>query len=208
MRWKVLALCMLSVVGPALADEPQNTVLTEDFEGDLSAWTGRHSGTHSGEIQTDPLDITNHALTFSAASSFGDICSQDFAVAAGQKILLTFDYLGFPRPGSISGLHGAFVGYADDNLPSQGLWLVATTAISGADPILIDDGTWHSYSVSFDPYAVFTPEDRRIVIMLEDHILPAWDVYFDNIRVEVVRPVSTANPTWTAVKALYDAAAP
>ena len=51
--------------------EAQVTILSDDFEsGALSQWTGQNGGSTSGFITTDPLDASNHVLTF-AAVTFG-----------------------------------------------------------------------------------------------------------------------------------------
>jgi len=127
--------------------EAQGVVFRDDFEsGTLDQWTGKYFGPHSGIVVTDPLDGENLVVTFLQPTAGGDIFSDEFPVADGFLVTLSFDYLGLEVDGSEPGNFGGFIGYADDTIPSFGLgrWLAGTDGTSGADPILIDDGAWHS----------------------------------------------------------------
>jgi hypothetical protein len=180
-------------------------VFSDDFEGGLGQWSGKNLGGHSGVIVVDPHNPENHVVTFMQTTDRGDIFSQEIHVTNGEMLVLHFDYLGLPVVNSIPGSYGGFVGYADDTDPEtqRGCWLAATDPISEADPILIDDGTWHSYTVIFDPYDIFTPVGGVIRIKVQDHIDPTGDVFFDNFLVERLGPVATKESTWGRVKALY-----
>lgn len=195
------AIALAAIMGVPQSTVSQVVLFSEDFQGTLAQWTGKSNGAHSGVIVADPLDPSNRVVTFSEATAFGDIFSVEFPVSNGELLTLSFDYLGLPVAGTIPGSHGGFVGYADETaVPIVGRWLVGTDPISGADPILVDDGVWHTYTVTFDPYAFFTPSDDRILLIVEDHISPVFDVFFDNFRVETNGVVSTEESTWGVIK--------
>ena len=205
MRIKAAALA-IAIFSIPLAVSAQIVVFNDDFESGLGQWTGKNLGAHSGAIVLDPFDPTNHVVTFLQPTSSGDIFSAEISVANGLLVALHFDYLCVALEDSEPGNHGGFVGYADDTVPFQGLgiWLVGTDPTSGADPILIDDGSWHTYAVTFDPYGEVIPLAGDVIrILLQDFKFPAGDVFFDNIRVELLGAVVVEESTWGRVKALY-----
>ena len=77
---------------------------------------------------------------------------------------------------------------------------------------LIDDGTWHSYSIVFSPYDYFTPSDDAVRVMSEDWYgggpnhppsQNTQDAFFDNVVVTEYLPIPTKSSTWGMIKALY-----
>ena len=157
------------------------TLFFEDFESDLSEWTGKGGGSSSGVILDDPKE-SDKALSFTAVTGAGDIFSLDRFTSESQKLRLSFDYLGLAQPGSRSDDFGGFVGYSY-GLPGRHSWLMGTKAsYSGIVDHLLDTGSWNNYSVDFTA-------DQPIHLMFEDFGSSGrvtGDVYFDNIRLEAV----------------------
>ena len=69
----------------------------------LDQWTGKYFGPHSGIVVTDPLDGENLVVTFLQPTAGGDIFSDEFPVADGFLVTLSFDYLGLEVDGSEPG---------------------------------------------------------------------------------------------------------
>jgi hypothetical protein len=106
-------------------------------------------------------------------------------VEANEQYTLEFDYLGLPQAGSLPDNLGGFLGISA-GIPGDHYWLfgpVANPAEHQHD--LMEDGSWHTYSVTFTPSSLITTTDGTLRIMLEDGeglgSLPG-DAYFDNIR--------------------------
>jgi RHS repeat-associated protein len=180
--------------------ELPQTIFFEDFESDLSKWTGRTSsnGQHSGVIQSDPLE-TDHALAFESVISGGDFFTKQGLTLPGHSYRLSFDYLGLPKVGSQPGDYGGFIGYSKDFEPAgfdTFRWLAGTDTTSQADPSLIDDGTWHHYSIDFKGFSDGNP----FHLMLEDFRGIPGDAFFDNLRVEALPTTAARKTTYT-----YDA---
>src|SRR5213594_1311303 len=82
----------------------QRTVLFEDrFEsGNLDQWVGDVHGPHDGQIVADPLDKTNHVLSFTALDANGNLFSAaPIPLTNNQKYAVSFDYLGLAQEGSV-----------------------------------------------------------------------------------------------------------
>ena len=155
------------------------TLFYEDFESDLSNWTGESSGTHDGVIVVDLLDSLNNVLSFTGLNSGGDIFTTSTSFSSiGNQYILSFDYLGTNNDS------GGFIGFSYD-LPGSHVWLAGsdtnytgTTLWNTSTPgYLIGDNSWHHYSISFTTTA-------PIHLMLEefagsDSII--GNAYFDNI---------------------------
>ncbi len=175
-----VVVALLFCAGQAAAD----TVFLEDFEGDLSAWTGQNNGVHYGQIVDDPAE-NDHALTFTAMRSGGDIFSKQL-FAAGEY-WLTIDYYGDTKfntqdTGAILGICQTFLPI---NSPVNYSWFLSTSPTYG--DALIDDNSWHSYTYHFASSWAFH-------LMLEDWVgsgypRGAGDTYFDNIRLSDSAPV-------------------
>jgi len=170
----VLALALF-LASPAFA----GTVFFDDFQGgNLDKWTGTGGGGHNALLVTDPHDGSNTSIYFSAVNSAGDIF-EGSAVAVGVGTLLTleFDYMG---PIGLEG--GGYIGYSAGT-PGSHTWLLGTGSVSGAKPLLVDDGAWHSYSITFNS------NYSSVRVMIEDFSGPnstAFNAYFDNVRLSVV----------------------
>lgn len=152
----------------------------EDFESDLSQWTGKSAGAHHGQILADPLEA-DQAMNFTQLNSAGDIFSSGAYSSPNSKFKLSFDYLGDPTLGGSAGNLGGFIGHSF-GLPGSHSWLAGTSGASSAAPILIDDGAWHHYSIEFTTAG-------SIHVMIEDFSGSggvAGDAYFDNVRLESV----------------------
>jgi len=174
------------VIAAVLATSARADLFLDDFETDLSAWVGKDGGAHHGTIVTDPLDPTNNVLTFTQTNWGGDIFAtkDGFMLTSGQQYTISFKYLGDPTQGGTPGDLGGYAGISA-GLPGNHLWYYGTSNVSGAAPVLIDDGQWHSYSYTFTaPLSIGNP----IHLMFEDFYHPnyalanvAGDVYFDDV---------------------------
>lgn len=176
---------LIVLVGFLGAGAVANPLFIEDFESDLSLWTGKNNGVHNGVIVADPLNAGNHVLSFSATASGGDIFTiAAFDLVAGQQYTVSFDYLGLPSqiPGGAGGFAGLSQAY-----PGTHLWYYGTNSTSGAAPILVDDGQWHTYTYDFiAPSSI----GGSIHLMFEDYgysaASVAGDALFDNVQISTI----------------------
>ena len=185
----VLGISALGLIFAYPAQSTDLNLFTDDFESDLSQWVGKGGSSHNGQIVTDPLDSGNQVLNFTNLVGGGDVFSIDPLLSTSGEYRLSFDYLGIAQAGSTPNNLGGFAGYSF-GLPGNHIWLAGTSGISGAAPILKDDGSWHSYEFTFQ-----TPNAVRI--MLEDYIGSggiAGDAYFDNVSLEAIGAASVSIP--------------
>lgn len=183
---KKFILALVIVLG--LAGVAPANLFNENFQGDLSAWVGQGGvpSAHHGMIVSDPHDATNKVLTFTQTNLGGDIftTAAGFTLASGQEYTVSFKYLGDPSQGGTIGDLGGYAGLSA-GFPGSHLWYYGTNNVSGAQPVLVDDGQWHSYSYAFTaPLSI----GNHIHLMFEDFYAPnynlinkAGDVYFDDI---------------------------
>ncbi|GGA13364.1 calcium-binding protein [Okeania sp. KiyG1] len=165
------------------------TIFFEDFESNLSRWTGRFGGSFTGFITNDPLQ-NDQVVSFSGFGSGGDIFTQEsFRVLFNNSNIgiyrLSFDYLGLGLPGSIVGNFGGYVGYGSE-LTNADAWVAGTirdtNTLAEDFTDLQDTGRWESVEI------IFTT-DEEVHLIFED-----WsgsggvtgDVFFDNIRLEAL----------------------
>jgi hypothetical protein len=155
----------------------------EDFETSLSQWVDRNPANPFGKIVVDPINSTNHVLSFTRLGSFGSIFSQDRIISA-DNVSMTFDYLGIPSAADAADL-GGFFGISSKVNPDSSLnhrWIAGTGSF--ITPYhLVDDGAWHTYSLSFA-----SSIGPAVHLMFEDFITSgpkAGDVYFDNIHINI-----------------------
>lgn len=161
------------------------TLFYDDFEGDLSQWTGVYSyWGPSSAIVADPLQ-GDHALR-AGLNSGGDIRTIDPITSASGNYIISFDYLGSAVPGSNPGDFGGFLFWT-----GTWTWIGGTSGAYGYPNNLIDDGQWHSYSISLTS----SPGNS---IYIEDWIGSGWtggDAFFDNVRVtDEFGPTAAAVP--------------
>lgn len=177
------------VVATFFGATAQGDLFFDDFQGDLSAWVGQGglAGAHHGAIVDDVLNPGNKVLTFTRTNLGGDIfaTAAGFSLASGQQYTVSFDYRGDPQqggtPGNLGGYAGLSSGFAGNHI-----WYYGTSTVSGAAPVLVDDGQWRSYSYTFT-----TPLwiGNTIHLMFEDFWAAGYglnnvagDVYFDDVR--------------------------
>ncbi len=195
---------------PAVASPQDMVLFTDDFEGDMSQWIGPGGGPHSGAIVPDPLNPANHVLSFTALADNGDVFSARYPGYHGYVYLLYFDYLGFPAEGTPEGNTGGRVGAAQDTPGTPSFWMAATVDEACIQQELIDDGTWHSYILSFFPECVPEYKEGGFRVMLEDWCGRAPDVpqgisgdaFFDNVRL-FIHEVGVQESSWGAIKAKF-----
>ncbi len=153
------------------------SAFSENFEGTLAAWTDRNPSNPEAAIVVDPLRAGNHALSFNRLGSAGSIYSSDLITSSG-NFTVSFEYLGRPGLGGAANDLGGFFGISQ-GLPGNHYW-VAGTGSYPAPIDLIDDGAWHSYTLTFA-----STVGQLVHLMYEDYAGSggvAGDVYFDNIR--------------------------
>ena len=162
-------------------------LFSDNFEGDLSAWTGKYGGAHSGEIVVDPLDPTNRALHFTDFNSEGDIYTVESFTSKIDLFRLEFDYLGDLSQGGDSLDLGGFVGFTTVD-PGLGVenqmtlqWLAGSMENYPLSIMTLPDtGSWVHVEIWF-------PSADPISLVVEDYmkatgIAIAGDAYFDNIE--------------------------
>jgi hypothetical protein len=193
MKTNLLTGVLLTLSLIALPGRAQSTLFADDFEsGNLNQWTGKLGLPHHGLIVIDPLNPTNHVLTFTAGAAGGDIfnTSPISLVGQPQHFVLSFDFLALPIEGVPPLEYGGFAGITTDPdglLPHY--WLAGTffdalNVPATVATVLIADGQWHHYAVDFTE-VVLSNSLTSIQVMLEDWYellsIPG-DVYFDNIK--------------------------
>ncbi len=189
---RTLAL-LLALTGTACGSStgPESPpIFSEDFESGLSQWTGRQMG-HHAQIVDDPLNPGNKVVNFTETVAAGDIFSVPIPVVEGEEYQLRFDYLGLPQEGSQPGNLGGFIGVSDGAFRAE-IWLYGP-AQNPATHLhdLVEDGHWHSYSVTFTPSAMFQLAEGTVYLLLEDgegDLSVPGDAYFDNIEIYGPQP--------------------
>lgn len=176
---RLAALCT-ALSTPLFAGAATVSAFAEDFEGDLSAWTGIGGGAITqAAIVIDPLDSGNHVLGFPQLGSGGSIYTRDFVTTSGQ-FTVSFDYLGLPRAGSNLGNLGGFFGISL-GFPGAHQW-IAGTLDNYTSPFinLYDTGAWQRYTLTFS-----STIGQTVHLMFEDFVGSGGvtgDVFFDNIQ--------------------------
>ncbi len=177
MKTRLLLLCVGALL--LFAVNAQATIVFSDnFESGLSAWTGKSGGQHHGQTVVDPLSATNNALNFWALNAAGDMFTST-AFKDG-TYWLSFDYFGPANTTDSGGYVGVSQGF-----PGTHHWLWATGTASKASGVLVDSGSWNSYTFNFSSTYDFH-------LMLEDFSGSggvAGDAYFDNITLTNSKPV-------------------
>jgi hypothetical protein len=181
-----VALTLLAV--PVAASGPSGAFF-EDFESGLGQWSGRPNTAYSGQLMLDPLSSgRGQVLCFTNLNSGGDLFVSN-PIALSGLINLSFDYLGLPTLGGTPGDLGGFLGIIySPTATLQGtdlFWLAGTQdSYPGLSIGLIDDGTWHHYSLQLNASAL-----PAFHLMLEDYSgsggVPC-DIFFDNLSVTPV----------------------
>jgi len=201
----------LLLIASGASVQAQPSAVADDFEADLAQWTGKNGGGHHGVIVVDPLNPSNHSLTFSSTNNTGDIFSMEIPTGDAETYILGFDFLGLPDSGGISRTVDGYIGVSS-GLPGQPRWLAGVCEDNGIAVRLLADGQWHNYSVAFSPGVLFQPAVPRMRVMLEE-----WDgaasltcspgtpgaSLFDNITLAPEGVVSEGVQTWGVVKGLY-----
>ncbi len=129
MKKLILAtLLAAGAIAPALAD----TVYFSSNFSDLSAFTPKPGYSLAY--------TTGNTLTFSSGNSAGDI----FTTATFTGGYINFDYRG------VSGVDGGgYVGISSD-LPGSHVWLAGTSTTYWTPVSMVNDNTWHHYSIAFN----------------------------------------------------------
>lgn len=171
-----LALLATTALSATAATVP---AFAENFEGSLSAWTGINNGAITeAAIVVDPLNSGNHVLGFTKLGSGGSIYTVDTIATTTGQFTVSFDYLGLARAGSKAGDLGGFFGISQ-SFPGAHQW-VAGTGSYPAPIELVDDGQWHTYTLTFN-----TAIGSTVRLMFEDYMGSGGvtgDAFFDNIQ--------------------------
>jgi len=133
---------------------------------------------------TDPLNSSNHALSFSGLNYGGDAFTNiGFSLNAGVTYTVSFDYLG--APGALG--YGAITP-SSNTVSNNYYWVFDHNDIGSYVPqhvTLVSDGAWHSYSLNF------TAADYGTTVYLAFEQAPGGNntsgtAYFDNVRLSAV----------------------
>jgi hypothetical protein len=193
MKNKILTALSLTLLLVAIPSRAQSTLFADNFEsGNLNQWTGKLGLPHHGQIVVDPLNPSNHVLTFTSGAAGGDIfnASPISLVGLQPRFILSFDFLGLPIGGVPPLEYGGFAGITTDPdgvLPHYwlaGTFLDALNVPPTVATVLTADGQWHHYTVDFTE-VVLSNNLTSIQVMFEDwydRLSIPGDVYFDNIR--------------------------
>ena len=168
------------------------SAFAENFEASLSGWVQRDANSPDGRIVADPLNANNHVLAFTRTMGSGSIFTSNQITSASGLYTFSFDYLGRPGQGGVANDLGGYLGVSQGFNGSVQYWLAGTGSYS-TPMALIDDGQWHSYTITFR-----TPIGSPVRMMLEDWDGSrgvAGDAYFDNLRLNdaAVAPANFAN---------------
>jgi hypothetical protein len=186
-RWLSVLTVLVTLLVP-MEQVSAALLFSEDFEsGNLGSWVGKSGpASHNGVIVNDPLE-SDHALTFTALNSGGDLFTQQTFSSPTNTFVLSFDYLGVPGQGGVAGDLGGFAGYAY-GLPGDHQWLAGTVSCcaglggNNAPDILPDIGQWVHVTIPFTALL-----GGSVRLLFEDFVGSsgvAGDVYFDNIRLD------------------------
>jgi chitinase len=194
MRCYIVLLCLW--LGLVSSVSHAQSLFSENFEGDMSQWTGQNGSGHNGQIVTDPLQSDNKVLNFNQITNSGDLFSiNGTSLVPGQNYLFSLDYLGLEVTGvSNPDDFGGFVGLVNGLYagPSTNYRWVFGTQAGGVDSHLIDNNNWSHYEFSFawDSSLLANGNSSNVVhIMLEDFNYSggtAGDAYFDNLQITAV----------------------
>jgi hypothetical protein len=185
------ALVAALVLAAPLAHAAPVSLFSETFEGPLSQWSVHEQDAF---IAVDPLQGGNHVLDFARIRSGASATSLVTVRSAG-NFTLSFDYLGVARAGSVAGDLGGTIGISAKDDDQGPLWLGSTGAGSTLLD-LVDDGLWHTYSVTFA--STVGPSVRLVLKDASSSRGVAGDAYFDNIVLREAAlvpssPVSSVN---------------
>ena len=190
-KYTLLAVLMITSVIMGSNVAGATLLFNDDFEGDLSAWTGKYGGSHSGEIVADPLNpANNQVLHFTDVASGGDMYTIDSFTSKIDIFRLNFDYMGDLSQGGDPGDLGGFVGITSVD-PGTGTekngtaaWLTGTQDNYPHPRMeLPDTGQWVHVQLFFESAV-------PVHLMVEDFLRSngghaiAGDAYFDNIVLE------------------------
>lgn len=124
-KYLLAALLCVGAVGPSMATV---TYFSENF-ADLSAWTPNTPSYAS---------VSGNVLSFSQGNSGGDI----YTTASFTGGFVNFDYLGAQDFDS-----GGYVGFSQ-GFPGNHTWLAGSSSSFVTPVTLINDDTWHHYSIA------------------------------------------------------------
>ncbi|MCC6127291.1 MAG: PEP-CTERM sorting domain-containing protein [Pirellulales bacterium] len=179
-------------------------LFSENFENNLSHWTGQSYGSYSAMIVSDPLRPGNHVVGFAGVTFGGDIFSVPaVTLVEGQQYSLSLEYLGKAVYNSVPGDYGGYAGLCDIVQPNP-YYRDASIWIMGTDPTdpyirqgLIDDEQWQNYTYNFVwRKADVNAQYDTVHIVLEDfngngYRNSVGDVFFDNVQLTAVPEPST-----------------
>jgi hypothetical protein len=188
-RLAIRALTLSAALSAAsLAQAATVNVFSSGFESGLSAWVDRYPASPDAAVFDDPLRPGNHVLGFNRTVGGGSLFSTA-AVSSSGSYTLSFDYLGRPGLGGVAGDLGGFIGVSSGLFGSSEMWLAGTRSFPGLQVDLLDDGLWHSYSITFT-----STIGSLLHVKAEDFDGSggvAGDAFFDNV---VLRDSSVAAP--------------
>jgi len=174
---KVILIATILIVGFLTAPNLYAALFTEDFESDLSNWTGKNQGSHNGSIVQDPFNADNHVLQFTKLNAGGDIFTIN-TFSSSNGFILSFDYLGDANSTEGS---GGFIGYSY-GFAGTHKWLAGADSDYNIAIKLPDTGNWEHIEIPFNATG-------NIHLMLEEYRGSDGTIgnaYFDNIELSAV----------------------
>ncbi len=190
MKHTKTGLALATLAALSLATGAQASFVTADFESGLVGWVERDPARPTAEVVADPLNSgRGNVLSFQRAGSSGTLFSTDPVNSPGGTFVLSFDYLGVPPQGQAPTYSGGYIGVVR-GIDQPGAWIGGAPG-SAARTDLLDDGAWHSYTMTFN-----SEWGNSLVVLVQD-----WDgagtvarnAFFDNISLQAVpEPTSLA----------------
>jgi len=200
---RMIFLVLLSFLIPSFVFA-QEVLFEDEFEGDLSVWETFGYGI----IVVDPLDPSNHALSFTQTAAAGNMFTPAFICNPLSTYVISFRYLG-NAGGEDTGGYLWLIDPLYGNVDSCPVW---GTQPENSNYELIDDGQWHQYQLAFQVTDFFDPIGGTLQITVEDwngsagsNPPPniAGDALFDYIRLYELGAVENEAASWGKVKALF-----
>lgn len=184
---------MMATTLLVLAQAASAASFVDNFEGgSLSSTNWLHIG--NGQIVVDPLNSSNHALSFSALAKGGDIITVPLDLS-GPQITLSFDYLGIDGTTGVGTDTGGFI-IVYQPVVNSGAVLMGTSSTGGPllpDMLNLTPGVWNHISVTFPSTLVAGKVGSRFTF-------EEWgsspntpgNAFFDNIQINATPEPGTA----------------
>lgn len=137
-----------------------------------------------GQIVQDPLNSSNHVLSFTADKSNGDaFTASSFALTPGATYLFSMKYLA-EQGASPYAPYGGAISPFSNSVPGTFFWVFSPSNLTA-------DGEWHSISYTFTAPYQGTDSYNPVWLVFEQNEGTPGTLYFDNVSLSSV-PVPPA----------------